>query len=879
MPSRNPVHLLILLALLTPSVAALAEEREPTSPLDKPEMARAPQATFEALPRFGAKLFETISLVPIKPQETKPVADGAAAGKPTPPVIQPVANMPVPPGYLIGPGDTLSLRVWSRNFEQVNQTVTVSAEGFIVLPQLGRITAAGQTLDGLRQSLTQAYNRLFTDPTVTLVISEQRTVEVYVTGEAVRPGKYMLAGMATVLSALYASGGPSPIGSYRHIKLNRLGQQTIDIDLYDYLLTGRRDQDIVLAPGDTLFIPPLEGEVGLTGELRRPARYELKGALTLADALQLAGGLKPSAYGPVVHLWRADARANWALTTVDCSNPASPDLRQPLRDGDLIIVKSILPTGANTVQLMGAVKRPGYYPVTATTSVADLLHMAEGLAWNAHMGNGVVRRMDYNRHYQLLTFNVAEQMYGQNPPRILLEPKDEVEVFSQQAVEPAPEIEIKGAVAHPGKYQWAAQMRVSQLLLMAGGVLPEAYLDRVELLRLTPDQKYQVVGVNLKAALTGQTEADLMLERGDILRVLLRAEAEPPSQVKAGGYVRTPGDYPRREGMKVSDLIYAAGGLRPGAGPGIELTPGRFEGTPKPQRLQLVGDPEKFSVQPDPVLGEGDSVAVLGRGDFKQTADQVFLQGKVHSPGTYTIKRSASQGHYTVLDLLDEGGGLLDDANPNGIVVYRSRANSMEQAQTDDLNRVLQSVNRETTQTPLQVNPTDQQTALETTATQNLRTILAGPSTVTIIVPPRPVRTDDAVLAIPVSGRKLLESQGKQGNMELEPGDTVVVPRRVNVVTVLGAVPRSGAVPFVTGLLCRDYIYESGGLGEDAASDRLIVIHPNGAAAPMHMADKVEPGDIIVIPTKHIVRTVRTESVWQQWLRGVIPFVSGALIF
>ena len=152
----------------------------------------------------------------------------------------------MPPSYLLGPGDRLSLQVWAKELEQVTQDVTITPEGFVILPQIGRVAVSGQTLDQLREQMRQAYSRLFTAPTVTLVVADQRTVEVFIAGDAVRPGKYTLSGMATVLSALYAAGGPSDIGSFRRIVLQRLGEAPQPIDLYDYLLTGRRHTDVVL---------------------------------------------------------------------------------------------------------------------------------------------------------------------------------------------------------------------------------------------------------------------------------------------------------------------------------------------------------------------------------------------------------------------------------------------------------------------------------------------------------------------------------------------------------------------------------------------------------------------------------------------------------
>ncbi len=656
-----------------------------------------------------------------------------------------------------------------------------------------------------------------------------------------------------------------------------MGRAAVEIDLYDYLLTGQREADVVLAPGDSLFIPPVSAEVGLIGEVRRPARYEVKDALTVGQALTLAGGMKPSAYAPLVHLWRGEKRADWILSTLDCGDPNGAALKRPLQDGDLLIVKSILARGDNTIELMGAVKRPGYYPWTPDATVSSLLRSAEGLAWNAHMATGLLRRMDYDRHYTLIPFNVSEQMYGDNPTPIPLQPKDEVEILAQQAVEPVQEIKIDGAVAHPGTYPFAIKMRVSQLVLLAGDVLPEAYLGRADLLRLTPDQSYQIMAVDLKAAVQGDEAKDLELARGDILKIATQADALPAPEVQITGYVRHPGKYPRREGMKVSDLIFAAGGLKPGAGPDVEVIPGRFEGMPQPVRLALTGTPDAFRIEPDMALGEGDSVSIIGRGEFQGQADVVVLQGRVEHPGSFALRRDRSHA-YTVMDLLRDSGGLLPDANPNGMVIYRHRDLTTDPAQVEDLSRILAATNREAGQAPMQVGQGTQAAAMSTSIAQNLSTLIS-PGAASIVLPPRVVRAEDMVTAIPVAGKELLASNGKVGNIELEAGDNLVVPRRMSTVTVLGAVPRSGAVPFVEAYRCREYIAEAGGLREDAAQRRLVVIHPNGSAAPIGLRDAIEPGDVIVVPTTYIVRTVHTENSWQQWLRSIITIATAALVF
>lgn len=879
--AASPAVVLGLLLLITGAVAAGADvvvEQPPAAdgilPIQETvlpqataaEDPRSPAEILRGLPRLGADLFD----------RARP---GVATGDAEPAERATPASPPVPASYVLGPGDALSLLVFARGFEQIAQEMTITHDGLIFPDQIGQLVAAGQTLEQLRSNLAQHYARIFAEPAVTLRISAQRTIEVYVTGDVDAPGRYLLTGMVTALDALYSAGGPSKIGSYRSIRLSRMATDPRTIDLYDYLLTGSRENDLLLDPGDTIFVPPMGADAGVSGEVRRPARYELDADTTVADLVEMAGGLTPQAHR-VLHLWRADEREQWRMIACDTTDLSTDGMAMPVRDGDLLVARGIRDSVGNTVRILGAVQRPGYYPVERAATVSALIEAAEGLSLEAHVGRGVISRLDSQRHFEITSFDVAQALAGDPKHDLLLRAKDYVTIYHQDEVEPPFIVEVEGAVRRPGSYRWAANLRISQLVMRAGGLAPEAWTDRADLLRLTPEQTWEIIPVDLRAALQEDAEADRVLLRGDLLRVMTRAEVGMTPRVHIAGQIQSEGEYSRHAGMRVSDLIIAAGGLRPGAGPTVELTPGRFEGRPSPVQLVLTGEPGAFTVEPDMLLGDDDSVTVTGRGDFRRRADVVFLKGRVQRPGAFPITSGPGDAAFTVYDLLQEGGGLLDDANESGIVVYRRRAAAMAEAQEEDLSRVLQSVNREAHQQAAMQVPQEQQTqALAHAVTHQLQQVLTTPSSVSIVLPPHPVREEDWVSAIPVEGEALIASRGANRNLELEPGDTVVVPRRPTTVMLLGAVPRSGAVPFVEGQTAAYYINESGGFREDGARDRMIVIHANGSVAPINTETVLRPGDVVVVPTRHIVRTVRTESELQTWLRAIVPLATAALVF
>ncbi|MFP4248862.1 MAG: SLBB domain-containing protein [Armatimonadota bacterium] len=820
----------------------------------------SPARTLRELPRFGATLFDRGEDDDDQSEQSDTTA-------------------PVPPTYTLGPGDALSLQVHAGDWEQIVQEMTVSPEGFIFPDQLGRMSAAGRTVTDLRDALQQRYARIFAGPTVTLAISSQRAIDVYVTGDVVDPGRYVQIGMATVLDALYRAGGPSEIGSYRRIRLSRVGEGTEEIDLYDYLLTGSRESDMLLNSGDTIFVPAAGSEVGVAGEVRRPARYELEDETTVADMLEMSGGLTSQAHRSM-HLWRTDERERWRMFTIDTTDSSSDELGRVVEDGDLLVARPIRDSVGNTVRILGAVERPGHYPIDEYPTVADLIAAAEGLDFDAHVGRGVISRLNEQRHFEIVTFEVAEALERIPEHNLRLRPKDYVTIYAQGEVEPPFVVEVTGAVRRPGSYQWAANLRVSQLIMRAGGVEAGAWLDRADLLRVTEDQSFEVIPVNLQAALAGDPQADLVLERGDRIEVKTREAVGRDANVHIAGFVRDEGDYPLRDGMRVSDLIFAAGGLAPGAGPTLDVVRGHYEGEAEPVRLLLTGGPDDFAIEPDLLLTADDSVTVMGRGNYRRQADVVHLDGRVQQPGAYPIVAGSDGDTYTVWDLIKDGGGLLDDANRRGLVVYRRRGAQMGDAQEEDLSRVLQSVNREAReQEAVQVSETAQAQAMQQNVSNQLRQVLTTPSGVSIVLPPHPVKEEDWVAAIPIDGERLIASRGEDGNLEIEPGDTVVVPRRTNTVMVLGAVPRSGAVPFAGDQPAEYYINESGGFREDSAKNRMIVVHANGAVEPIKPQTELNPGDVVVVPTRHIVRHVNTESDLQTWLRTIVPLATAALVF
>lgn len=289
--------------------------------------------TGEVLPIFGANLFQN-----------------------APSTFAPVNETPVPPDYVIGPGDVLRIRIWGQvNF---NADVRVDRAGEIYLPQVGQVHVAGLPYSALRDHIRAAVSRVFRNFDLTADIGQTRALQIYVVGQAHRPGTYTVSSLSTLVDAIFASGGPSVEGSMRNIYLKRNGKVVADFDLYDLLVNGDKSKDAQLQSGDVIYIPPAGPQVALTGSVRHPAIYELRSGDTIAQLLKYAGGPSTTASNSRISIERIQDHQDRAAMEVAFD---AQGLATPLQQGDIVRVLAILPRYQKTVTLRGYVANPGRF--------------------------------------------------------------------------------------------------------------------------------------------------------------------------------------------------------------------------------------------------------------------------------------------------------------------------------------------------------------------------------------------------------------------------------------------------------------------------------------------------------------------------------------
>jgi len=474
-------------------------------------------------------------------------------------------NFPVGPDYVLGPGDELNLLLWGR----VNRSLQleVQRDGSLMVPDVGPVTVAGLTFAQARKLLEGRLSQI-TGVQADVTIGRIHTIQVFILGQVKNPGHYTVSALAHVSNALAAAGGISRLGSLRDIQVRRDNKVDEIVDLYRMLLHGDTSADIRLHDGDVIFVPVIGPVVGIAGDVKNPAIYELQGPQPLGSALALAGGVGPFGYAARVEVQRVQDHQRRIVLDVDLSQAASR--RFEVRDGDLITVMPVLARENNTVMLLGNVNRPGLYQWYPGMRIADLVERGEGLADHTFLDYALVRRQQRPTYaVRFLAVDLqAALAQKESEADFELQPRDQLRIYNDHELQTPATVSVRGGVRKPGTYQWSRGMRVSDLVFEAGGLRDDAYRERAELARTQivggARARFSFINVNLQEALS-QRGDNPPLHPGDELFVQQAAYYHKPGEVWIAGQVVRPGPYVIHASERLSDLLIQCGGLRPDA--------------------------------------------------------------------------------------------------------------------------------------------------------------------------------------------------------------------------------------------------------------------------------------------------------------------------
>lgn len=506
---------------------------------------------------------------------------------------------PVDPSYRLGPGDQLVL-VLTGDVEEA-YSLTVTRQGFIVVPQVGEINVASLTLGQLEDVLYTRLGRVYSgvrrggggSTHFSISPSRLRTNQVYVIGDVAVPGSYRVSATGTALTALYAAGGPTDIGTMRRVEIRRGGGTVDTLDVYDYLLRGDASHDPRLESGDVVFVGVRGPHVRVEGEVLRPAIYEMKPGETLGDALRAAGGFSAEANRSRVQIDRVIApaerqgpgrsRATIDVTATDLATGSGAVLG--MQDGDIVRVFPVADYVRHRVTVRGNVWTPGVVGFQPGMTLSDALRLAGGLKPDSYLGRILVSRLREDSTRVQLRAALADTT-GAVIGDIALADDDDIRVFAATEFRPTRYVTVLGAVRRSGRYPYRDGMTMRDLLLLAGGLEEKASLEAVEIARLPLDRSggklartirvpldssyvfdrratgsITLAGANSVAA--GRAAgSDVPLEPYDNVLILEQPEWERQRTVTIVGELRSPGTYSlTSKGDRLRDVIERAGGL------------------------------------------------------------------------------------------------------------------------------------------------------------------------------------------------------------------------------------------------------------------------------------------------------------------------------
>ncbi len=482
-------------------------------------------------------------------------------------------DLPAGADYVLGPGDTVTIDIWGGVSQRISRPV--DREGRLSLPDSGPVVVSGLTMAQAQKVVQAALAQQYHDARVELSVSHLHSVRVYVVGDVQRPGAYDISSLSTPLNALYAAGGPTSTGSLRVVKHYRGKELVSEMDLYDLLIGGVRKSIEHLEPGDTILVPPVGPLVAVSGMVKRPAIYELKGETQLTDVLEMAGGVSVAAALGEIKVERIDAHEKRVILNVKLAPGAEQKALRAMtgpfqvQDGDRVSIAPILPYSDKAVYLQGHVYRPGTYPFKEGMKVTDLIHSYQDVLPEPSNHGEIIRMQPPDFRPQTIEIDLASALAGDETTP--LQQFDTVWIFGRYEID-APKVTIYGEVLRPGEYPMSSGMTAAALVKMAGGFRRSAFTETADLASYDMQNGVQVVTnqqtIRIGSALGGDTSADVRLKPGDALTILqIPGWSDIGRSATVKGEVKFPGSYGINEGERLSSLLKRVGGFRSTAYP------------------------------------------------------------------------------------------------------------------------------------------------------------------------------------------------------------------------------------------------------------------------------------------------------------------------
>lgn len=647
-----------------------------------------------------------------------------------------MGDSPAPQNYRLGPGDEIIINLWGG--VSASYSLSVDRDGKIVIPQAGALSMAGLTLGAAKNVIASHLKKIYSDFQLDVALGKVKAIRVYVIGDVKYPGGYTLNGLANVVNALEMAGGIGEHGSLRDIRIIQAGRIRHRLDLYMLIQEGKLEKEIFLLPNDIIYVPPARGWVSVRGRVKRPAIYEIAGTEKMSDILSLAGGTLPDADIQHIMVDRIE-KGEHRIVTVDSSDTDA------VLFGDDISVFPIDYTRRRLVFLEGNVNISGCFELKEGMRVSDLIGDGEFLLEDTYLKRADLIRLLPSQKRELIAVDLGAVLAGDEKENLLLKEDDRLIVYSVWDVQRKDYVSIDGMVFSPGKFELFENMRVSDLVFEAGGLLKKAYTGRAELSRVYPgEDSTEVIYIDLEKALKGDPQEDVLLQPDDYLFI-----REVP-------------------GWKLQEIVT--------------------------------------------VLGE------------------------VNFPGNYAIVRKEEK----LSELIERAGGFTNDAYIKGAVFVRPSIT--EEAVRRDLRRIVENTQEAIIDS---LGNIQRVPLLYTFREENLNRVI-------------------------INLEKIVKGDKKE-DIVLQDGDTIFIPRKPSGVSVLGSVASTGTIKYIKGKNVGYYLEKAGGFTRNADKGEIRLVKASGKVIKCGLRFRdIEPGDAIVVP-----QTVKKKTDWGKILQDSITIVSG----
>jgi protein involved in polysaccharide export with SLBB domain len=745
----------------------------------------------------------------------------------SPSTFAPVDQVPVTSNYLVGPGDQLLIRVWGQmNF---NAEVTVDREGMVYIPHVGPIHVGGLAYNDLQQHVREDVGRIYKNFDVSVNLGQLHPIRIFITGQARYPGSYTVSSLSTLVSAVFATGGPSPQGSLRHIELRRNGAMIADFDMYDLLVNGNTSHDVPLLPGDVVYIPPVGPQVAVYGSVRLPGIYELKDrkeTSSLEDMLGDAGGLTSMASLSRASLERIDPEQHQRAFDIvlDAAGKGTQ-----LRDGDIVRVLPISPSFDQTVTVRGNVADPGRFAWHPGMKLSELLPNSEALVtrdyWQKRNQLGLPSPVFQPDYAQRFTAYRQTQTESQRQYYLYLQRDQERRLYdAQQAAQNAQQ----GGGAGAGTTSSTAPAPPVDANAQAAMGNSSSYGTGTS--EVTPPQ--ELIPGTVPDQPTQNAQSTI-----------------PRSDTIGGGSLADQQRMARTENTTTARYFNDVSLMAPEIDWSYAVIE-RMDPTTLKTRLipfdlgKLV---REHDASQDLAVEPHDVITIFSQADIRVPQSQqtklVRVEGEVEHAGIY----SAEPGE-TLRHLIDRAGGLTPNAYLFGAELTRESARIVQQQRLDDY----------VTQLELATDRAGAASAAGAiTATDQTANAASLAATQLLVTRLRQMRASGRVV---LSLAPDASSVASLPDMPMEDGDRFIVPPKPSSVNVVGAVYEQSSFLFEGQRRVFGYLKQAGGANRDADEKHAFVIRADGSVFSRDSAktfwgnefdqSRIHPGDTIVVPER-----------------------------